>query len=468
MTLWLILVVMTAGALFAVLWPLTRQAPSVRPGGTDAAVYRDQLDELERDRAAGLIGAAEAEAARVEISRRLLAAVDASPARSTDLRPAAATQRRRVALISSLLAIPVVAFGLYLWLGSPELAAQSMVVSGQDSIEKLVARAEAHLQHDPEDGYGWEVLAPVYMRLDRYSDSVEAWSKALQLLGESAERDANLGEALTAEADGVVTAAAKNAFVRATTLDKTNVSARYYLGLAAEQDGERDKAAQIWRELIAQAPAGAFWVGEVRSALARVEGNPTAAVTPAPAPAGAAATNKPPVQEQAMIHSMVDRLAARLQQDGSDVDGWVRLIRSYKVLGDPDKENAAVASAKQALTGDPDKLQKLDAGLKELNAADAGAPAVANSEGARTAISGAPPEHQQGAMLATMVDRLASRLKASGSDPDGWLMLVRSYVTLRQQDKASAAIGDARQALAYDPDKLQHFNEALNNFKIGQ
>ena len=168
-------------------------------------------------------------------------------------------------------------------LASAQPVAQRNVDAARQSVENLLAQAEAHLVRNPEDGRGWELLAPVYMRLDRYSDSVTAWRNTLQFLGESAERRSNLGEALTAEANGVVTADAKAAFVRAVTLDKTNVGARYYLGLAAEQDGQREKAAKIWRDLIAEAPAGAFWVSDVRDALARVESTPTAR-RPLPAP----------------------------------------------------------------------------------------------------------------------------------------------------------------------------------------
>ena len=439
MTLGLILALMTAAAVFAVIWPLARHAGAAR-SGSDIAVYRDQLDEVERDLTAGLIGKTEAQAARVEISRRLLAAAaataatDAAQATPPAADATSAAWRRRAAAVASLLALPIVAGGLYLRLGSPELAsepawAQSNVASAQQSVESLIAQAEEHLKRNPEDGRGWEVLAPVYMRLGRYSDSVTAWRNALRLLGESAEREANLGEALTAEANGVVTADAKAAFVQAVTLDETLVSARYYLGLAAEQDGQREKAATIWRDLIAQAPAGAPWVGDVRNALARVEARtapaswwqvsdvrnalgrvestpiPTPPPPPPPDPTAAqmaAAANQPPEQQDAMIQGMVDRLAARLKQDGSDVDGWVRLVRSYNVLGQPEKARAAAADARQALAGDPGKLQQFNAALKEFEAGNAAAAAPAPSpSAAQTAPAGAPPDHQQGATIRT-------------------------------------------------------------------
>ena len=272
MILWMIFGLMTAAAIAAVLFPLVRRRAE-EFSGNDIAVYRDQLGELDRDRAAGLIGKSEAEAARVEISRRLLAAADAAESASAASDPASAARFRRFIIAAALLLLPAGAGALYLQLGSPDFAAMpaggAVQPEQQTQIETLVARIEVHLQSNPKDGRGWEVLAPVYMQLGRYSDSVSAWRNTLALLGESADREANLGEALMAEANGVVTIEAKAAFVRAVTLDNTIVSARYYLGRAAEQDGKREEAAKIWRDLVAEAPAGAHWANDVRAALAR-------------------------------------------------------------------------------------------------------------------------------------------------------------------------------------------------------
>ena len=467
MTLWLILALMTAAAIFAVIWPLAQNGKAAR-SGSDVAVYRDQLDEVERDLAAGSIGKTEAEAARVEISRRLLAAADAAKAVPA-LTPAATAWYRRTGVIVAVLLLPLGAGGLYLRIGSPGLASETLAAQGgaqpnrQAGIENLVAKVEEHLQNNPKDGRGWEVLAPVYMQLGRYPDSVDAWRKALQFLGESADREANLGEALMAQANGVVTGEAQAAFTRAVTLDGTTVSARYYLGVAAEQDGRREDAAKIWRDLIADAPAGARWVSDVRTALARVEGK-GAAPLPGPTPAQmAAAASQPPDQQTAMIQGMVDGLAARLKKDGSDPDGWVRLVRSYKVLGQPDKAQSAISDAQHALAGDPDKLQRLNTALKELEGG--GATAAANASVPPPNPPAAASKHD-GETIPSMVDALAERLKKSGSDPEGWVMLTRSYLTLGDKAKAATAIKDARAALAGDPAKLQLFNEALQRFKI--
>src|SRR6516165_9967225 len=463
MTLLLIFAAMTAAAVGAVIWPLTRKRDRDR-SGSDVMVYRDQLDEIERDLDTGLIGKNEAEAARVEISRRLIAAEESSRTTLPVSSPASG-RRQRIAAAVALLALPVLAGGLYLWLGSPQLASaqqERAPQAAQANVQGLISQVEGYLQRNPQDGRGWEIVAPVYMQLSRYSDAVRAWRNALQLLGESAERDANLGESLTAEANGVVTAEAKAAFVRAANLDHTLVTARYYLGLAAEQDGDRAKAAKIWRDLIAEAPAGAEWVPEVRKALARVDGS--SGVPPAAAEGPIAAA--PNEQQSAMIKGMVERLAARLKQDGSDAEGWARLVRSYKVLGETDKALAASEEARQALAADPAKLQQLTRAIEELDENKAASADASTRPGAsQLTMPGATPVHD-GAAVDNMIEQLASRLKADGSDPAGWLMLVRSYLTLNEKDKAMAAIGNARQALSDDPNKLEEFNSALKKFNI--
>src|ERR1051325_5378793 len=214
MTLWFLFALMTAAAIFAVLWPLGRGARAPRAPG-DVAVYLDQIDEIARDRATGLIGETEAEAARVEVSRRLIAAADAAETQA-EPKPGA-TVRRRVAAIAVLVLVPVIAAATYLSFGSPQLPGQPLAsranTPAQDrSLEGLVAQVEAHLAKNPEDGRGWEVVAPVYMRLGRFEDAVKARRNAIRLNGASADRGAGLGESLMALANGVVTDEAKAAF----------------------------------------------------------------------------------------------------------------------------------------------------------------------------------------------------------------------------------------------------------------
>ena len=202
------------------------------------------------------------------------------------------------------------------------------------------------------------MLGPVYMRLGRYDDAVKARKNVLRLLGPTAEREADLGEALTGAQNGIVTAEAKEAFDRAVRLDPRDVRARYFLGLAAEQDGRPKEAAAVWRALLAEASADAAWAGFVRESLARVD---PAAAAAQPGPSAddvAAASEMSPEQRNTMVRGMVSRLAERLKQDGADVEGWLRLLRAYMVLGDKEQARAAAGDARRALASDPDKLRR--------------------------------------------------------------------------------------------------------------
>ncbi len=135
----------------------------------------------------------------------------------------------------------------------------------------LLARVENHLAEHPDDGRGWELLAPLYLRMGRAADAVNARGNALRLLGETADRQADFGEALVADANGVVTANARAAFERAIALDGKQPKARFFLGLAAEQDGRKADAEKIWQELAANAPPDASYLPAVRAALERLK-----------------------------------------------------------------------------------------------------------------------------------------------------------------------------------------------------
>jgi cytochrome c-type biogenesis protein CcmH len=341
--------------------------------GSDVAVYSDQLAEIERDRAAGLIGEHEAASAQVEVSRRLIAAADAQAASPSAAAPA--TWRRRAVTVVALVLLPLGAAAFYLALGSPSLPDQPLAPRlaashGGPSVDRLIAQVEDHLSRHPEDGRGWEVIAPVYLRLGRFDDAVKARRNALRLNGITAEREAALGEALVFAANGVVTAEAKTTFERAVALDANGVQARYFLGLAAEQDGDRTRAAATWRALIESAPSDAPWIDLLRRALARVD--PSAAAGAAAGGSGAessaerAASQSSPEQRNAMIQGMVERLSERLHRDGGDVEEWLRLVRSYMVLGQTDRARAAVVDARRALAGDATKLRRLDDLLRGL------------------------------------------------------------------------------------------------------
>jgi cytochrome c-type biogenesis protein CcmH len=371
MLLWILFATMTAAAVLVLLAPLARRdgAGKSSPGGNDRRVYEDQLREIERDRAEGRIGADEAESARIEISRRLLAAADAEQAKGAKA-AAQPVWHRRMASIAAVIVVPAVALGFYLFLGEPSVPSQSAFARASapgapQSIESLVSQVEAHLTRDPNDGPGWEVIAPVYFRLGRFDDAVVAWRHSIALNGDSASREANLGEALVGATNGVVTEDAKAAFARAVAIDPHEVKASYFLGLADEQDGNRDAAAAKWRAMLAAGPADAPWVSFVRAALARVTGAPIGQAGPSPADI-AATDNAGDTQRAEMIRGMVQRLADRLHADGSDAEGWMRLVRAYVVLGDRDKAQTAISDAERAMAARPDDLKRIDDLARDL------------------------------------------------------------------------------------------------------
>jgi cytochrome c-type biogenesis protein CcmH len=363
MLLWLALAVMTGIAALAVLWPLARQRGGMTPQASDIAIYKDQLAEIERDRTRGIIAPAEAQAARVEVSRRLIeadAAAKAAPAADTF-----SGRRHRLASLAVLVMVPLSGLGFYLSLGSPALPdqplAQRLAEPVEDaSLDELVARVEAMLAANPQDGRGWEVLAPIYLKEGRLQDARQAYANALRLLGSTAKRESDFGEAAVAEANGMVTAEAKAAFLRAGRLDPSDARAGYYLGRAKEQDGDKAGAVAAWQALLEAAPppgpeAAAF----LRKEIARVGGQPQA--EPGPTQDDVAAAQTMTTADRAkMIQGMVSGLASRLRSQGGTAEEWMKLIRAYSVLGQNDQARTALADARKALAASPDALKSLD------------------------------------------------------------------------------------------------------------
>lgn len=339
---------LTGLALWLLLRPLRAGAATAPAdeGESEVAIYRDQLAEIARDLERGTIAEAEAEAARIEVSRRLLAADEArETARRGDL--AANPRWRKGTALVLAIGVPVFALAVYLAEGSPGMEdrpiAQRMETPAEDlPVEGLVARVERRLKERPEDVQGWETIAPAYLMLGRTDDAAHAWTRAMMAGGVTAARLAARGEALVLGNDGVVGAAAKADFEEAVKLDPNEPRAQYYLGVAELEAGERDAALARWRSLLARAPEGASWAPALRARIAAAEGRPAISGEDAP-----------------MIRGMVEGLAARLEDDPNDLEGWLRLIRSYGVLQEPDKAAKALATARETFAADPEALARL-------------------------------------------------------------------------------------------------------------
>ncbi|MEZ0171734.1 c-type cytochrome biogenesis protein CcmI [Microvirga sp. TS319] len=371
MVIWIILLLMTAAAVMAVLWPLSRhRALAARQADPNTQFYREQIAEIDRDRERGALLPSEAEAAKVEAGRRLLRATGVADPESFAALGEPALRRRRAASTLALSLIPIIALVLYGAYGSPHLMThppQQNEAEAQDTGERLdlmgaVAQIEAHLAKNPEDGRGWEVVAPVYIRMGRIDEAVRAYESAVRYLGPSPERLSNVGETMVLANDGLVSADAQKVFEQAVALDKTSPKARFYLAIAAEQDGQVEKAKRAYGEILASSPEGAPWVGVVRQRLAGLGGEQPAAEQPGDQPRMGAED----------IARMVTGLAERLETQGGSADEWARLVRSYAVLGQRDKARAAAERARQALAQDEAGLKIIDATAREMKLTDAG------------------------------------------------------------------------------------------------
>jgi cytochrome c-type biogenesis protein CcmH len=379
MLMWIAFALLTAAVLAWLLAPLVRPAPaSEAPSAPDAgarAVYRDQLAEIEAERAQGLIGAAEAEAARIEISRRLLASA-APPGPAMPSEPQRSGSWHGNLALATAVAVPLLTLGLYLLYGSPgmpsgSLAARTDAARDQIELARMIDRVEARLREAPDDGRGWEVIAPVYLRVGRFADAVTAYTNATRLQGESAKLLAGLAEASMLAHDGVITEPARKAYEKLLTLEPGRVEPRFWLAMAKEQDGRLADALADYTALLNETPADAAYRPSLQTRIKEVSArlNATAAAAPpktaAKVPAGPsaadmeAAAKLTPEQRAQMIAGMVDGLAQRLKSNGNDLPGWLRLVRAYAVLGRHDDARAALADARRHFQGDTRALSDL-------------------------------------------------------------------------------------------------------------
>lgn len=358
--LWAIFALLTGIAVFAVLWPLAK--PVRKAASPDIAFYRAKLDEIARDAELGNISPQDAEAAKTEAARQLLAASERDPA---GLPLAPSPLRLRLVALAALIFVPVLGLGLYAAIGHPDwpdepLEARLNAPAEAMDINAAIAKVEAHLAQHPEDGLGYEVLVPAYLQLGRIEDAVHAAQMALEKLGESPQRLTAYGETLVFANHGIVTEEARKLFERAVEPGPAVPKALFFLGLAASQDGDKASARDYWQKLLAQSPPNAPWRSDLEARLASLA-NQNA--TPDQAAAIAAL---PPAERAAAIHAMIDRLAARLAENGQDIEGWLKLVRAYKVVNEVDKARAALATARHDFGSDPVATARIDALAHEL------------------------------------------------------------------------------------------------------
>ncbi|WP_319517174.1 c-type cytochrome biogenesis protein CcmI [uncultured Martelella sp.] len=342
--------VMLLVAAVAVALPLFRQSGLAEDDAAagQAAVYRDQLLEIERERRDGLLSEQQYEASRAEIGRRLLAVDDSS---SKAGGPGGNQSFMRWGAIAAIVVLMIGGGLVYPLVGKPGASDQPLAArmnADEPDLAVLVARVEQHLAEHPDDGRGWDVIAPIYLRENRFEDAQDAYANAIRVSGPTAERLAGLGEAIVAVNAGVVTDEALDVFRQAEAIDPDELRTLYFIALAAEQSGDFAVAVERFERLQAALPANSPWRDMVASRIAQNNQQlaDNGVVANGPDEEAVAAAAELSTQARAdMIDGMVSGLEQRLDENPDDIDGWMRLIRSYAVLGQQDKAALALAEA---------------------------------------------------------------------------------------------------------------------------
>ncbi len=372
MVLWAVLAVLTAIVITFVCLPLVRpKGQQTLSAQSDAQIYRAQLAEIEDERGRGIISDSEAEAARIEVSRRLLRS--AEKGEKGGATGSTGKDNDRALVLASVL-VPALALGGYLMYGGPSIPQQPYAARFDDSPEakrvaEMVERVEERLREHPRDGAGWDVIAPVYLRQQQYHDAVFAFQQALRLNGESAARLEGLAEAMVLRDNGEVNQTARMAFERALQRNPESLKAQFWVAVSDEQDGNYEQAADAYRKILQATPEGAPWRMMVGTRLAVVQQRLDPAGSSAPALSSEtmrSAEDMTREERARMVETMVAGLAERLEADGNDLDGWLRLMRAYMVLGKSGEAEQAAAAARENFKNDPGALERIDSAARQL------------------------------------------------------------------------------------------------------
>ncbi|EPX81422.1 c-type cytochrome biogenesis protein CcmI [Salipiger mucosus] len=374
----------------------------------DLQVYRDQLKEIDRDRARGVIGEEEAERLRTEVSRRILSA-DAKAHESATAETGRGPRSLTAAVIAVALAGGAVA--LYLQLGAPgygDLALSDRIDNAaelranrpsQDDAEarvppapnpeapedylRLVERLREAVADRPDDLQGYVLLARSEAALGNYAAAHEAQRRLIELKGEAATTKdyADLADMLVLAAGGFVSPEAEEVLDEVLRRDPSNGVARYYRGLMMAQNDRPDAAFRIWDRLLRESPADAPWVPPVRGQIEEMAYRagigdyelPQAVRPAAPGPSAGdieAASDMTPEQRQQMVQGMVERLAGRLAEQGGTPDEWARLLGALGVLGETERAGEIWTEAQSVFAGQPEALDTVRAGARRAGVAE--------------------------------------------------------------------------------------------------
>lgn len=395
MTLWVILTVMTSVAAVILAIPIVRHHDlNSRPDPSGFGLFHEQIRELDREVANGTISPEDAAVTRAEIERRVLAA---------------AKGRKRIAMtqltdkgraFSIAIAVGWVAAGsalLYSSIGRPDLA--NSTASGVDAesdlaataaksaeplgdVDEMITRLADRLAREPGDLAGWQMLGWSYFKVGRFGEAADAYGRAVALAPDNGELLSLQAEALISLNDGSVSETALALIQRSLELEPSNPRARYFKGVSLDEAGNTAAAIDLWLALLDTSPPEAVWLPDLKVHIqeralaagidlgARAESLgpsdlPPEASGPTDADIAAAAEMTPEARQE-MILGMVNGLADSLKQEPDNLEGWLRLIRSYVMLGDIPAAKAALADAMTTFQDQAQAYSQLQSAAREF------------------------------------------------------------------------------------------------------
>ena len=301
-------------------------------------------------------------------------------------------------IVAGLVAIAAVGVAIWRSRPAPPPAESAAATQSASSVQDMVGKLEQKLKASPNDPDGWRMLGWSYFETGRYADSARAYKQAATLDPGKADYWSALGEATVLAGNAGVTPDAEAAFRHALSIDPKDARSRYFIAVKKDMAGDHKGAVDDWIALLKDTPPGAPWESQVRELITKVAtankidvaGRVPQPVQPLPAQAAAApppgsgtdvatagipgptreqmeqASSLPPSAQDQMVQGMVARLAARLQQNPRDADGWMRLMRAKRVLNDAPGAQAALTSARQTFAGDQTQLARIGEAAKAL------------------------------------------------------------------------------------------------------
>lgn len=392
MMFWALAILITVATAASLMVALRRDSDAQSGATSDLQVYRDQLKEVDRDLARGVLTEAEADTVRTEVSRRLLEADKRASASAVS-----GTGKAWPAVVLVITVLLGGGWYLYSTIGAPgyrdlpmatrlaeiadvaanrmpqaeaeELAAQNLppFPEPDERFSELMDNLRSVLKDRPDDIRGLTLLAENEARLGNFAAARAAQDRILELKGDDASPEDLITsiDILVFAAGGYVSPEAEEVVRRLVNLSPEDGAGRYYAGLTLAQNGRPDQAFPIWRRLLESGPQDAPWIPIIRQEIAAIAAaagiNYQPPGLPGPdAEAMAAADAMSEEDRQAMIEGMVEGLAGRLANEGGPPEEWARLITALGVLGQTERAEAIVTEARTVFAESAEALALID------------------------------------------------------------------------------------------------------------